>query len=179
MANSIINVIMTLDENKIKALVTLHEITGGNFQIGGSLSLLGYKIINREIHDLDIIVQSPEYITPLLPKNVPHTECYDYFDDSGYLIENPPVTRIFIRLCETPICIFFSKEEEYTKCEFEGCALEFKISHPKYAIEAKKNYVKKLLNDSFLSTFEVQRLEKHMSDILAYYKNPPSCKKNI
>jgi hypothetical protein len=173
---------MTQDEqikflglDKLNALDRLNVILLGNFQLTGSISLFEHGIIKRQISDIDIVVDSLDRLKVTFDKK--GCEFQEWFDYSEPL-ENPSLTlqrkgkvtnRISFKIGEVNCCAFFGKKQEFKIFEYM-LDRKFKVSHPIYAIQAKKKYVTDLFKMDTLDEFQLSRLKKHISDIQSFYE---------
>lgn len=180
-----------------------------NYQLGGSASLLLYDIISRDINDLDIIVPSFTELIPILDKLVSENKIENYekvinylgsnLDDDGNEYGESDDTIDAINI------IFYHNDEEFVngvsinifedpsidKLEWqyfdimynnEITELKVKVSDPLYAINAKINYIKTMIERKnvvhsividnfcipFMTTEKDKRYIKHLSDIQSF-----------
>jgi hypothetical protein len=169
--------------DKLNALDTL-AIYLPTFQITGSISLFEYGVCKRKISDIDIVVNSFDCITYLENFfNVEYT--FDYTDEIEtkqdfhpvkldghlkYLVPNRAKTLIN----GVNICIFVGKNQECKFFEYMN-ERKFKVSHPRYAIEAKRRYLldlEEIEKKDTLNDFQSKKRAKHLADILAYERMP-------
>lgn len=122
-----------------------------DFQIGGSLGLKMFGIINREIKDIDIVVPSLDI---------------DYFTDKPKE-EGSGEDVVVIRDGDVKIEVY-EGNEDFVLIQ------DLKVSLPNYAIEAKKRYVqecKALIEKSLpclMTPIIEARMNKHQNDIDLY-----------
>ena len=153
-----------------------------NFQITGSISLFEYGVIKRKILDLDIVVNSFDCLQKFEDKTkIILDYSFDYTDEIEqkqdfhpkkldghlkYLVPN----RAFCKINEIDVCFFVDKNQEHKYCKYM-LDRKFKVSHPRYAIEAKRQYLLDLIEiekEKPLTDFQKAKRIKHSSDILAF-----------
>lgn len=171
-------VVEQLTSEKLQALKIINTILKGNFQVGGSLSLIHYSIIDRPSHDIDIVVKSDKDFELLVSSlellhNLKYltfkpSEDADYNDDDQN--ENLGLLYRFL-INNIYCCAFVAENEKFQEISVlidEKESISLKISEPKYAIQAKNKYVINLLQKDKLTESEVERLTKHILDIIKY-----------
>lgn len=171
---------------RMNILDKLNRLLYGQFKLTGALSLLFHGIIERHINDIDIVVDSFD-ILKLLPKDVKPEYTYDYNEKEpeGFieilvfkfkrfktkLIKSP--NRAYFELDGYKVDVFLGKDQDYVVGEF-SVDRKFKISDPKYSIEAKEKYMKDLYNMLFknkkLTEAQKYRYKKHQADYKDYKK---------
>lgn len=171
-------VVEQLTSEKLQALKIINTILKGNFQVGGSLSLIHYNIIDRPSHDIDIVVKSDKDFELLVSSlellhNLKYltfkpSEDADYNDDDQN--EKLGLNYRFL-INNIYCCVFVAENEKFQEISVlidEKESISLKISEPKYAIQAKNKYVINLLQKDKLTESEVERLTKHILDIIKY-----------
>lgn len=171
---------LTLPSGKLGALKAISEKV--KFHLGGSLSLVAWNVLNRPIGDIDIVVDS-ELQLDIIESNWETEFDMNYERETAEEVEEvEPYPRIgLIQLVEVPkpefvqarftvagyeFCAFLSKDEETKPVLINGTL--FDVAHPRYAMEAKEKYVKKLQEKESLTEEQYERLEKHQMDLTAY-----------
>ena len=162
--------------DKLNALDVLsNKLNPSSFQLTGSISLFEFDIVKREISDIDIVVNSLDRIKRTFDKK--EYDLQEWFDYSDKM-ENPKNTdqekgkvtnRISFKINDVKICAFYSDEQRFKICNYM-LDRKFKVSNPRYSIEAKEKYIIDLLQKENLNKFQIKKLEKHSSDIIAFYK---------
>jgi hypothetical protein len=161
--------------NALDVLVTLIP----NFQLTGSISLLAYGVNERKIEDIDIVVNSFACVEHI-GKSYNLSYTFDYTDDIEQVKELHPhkvdghlkylvPNRAHMVVHGVKVCIFVGKNQECQFFEFMN-ERKFKISHPIYAIEAKKKYLDDLYKMEKLNHFQYAKMSKHSMDVANYLK---------
>lgn len=159
--------IQLLGLDKLKVIDKINVMLRGDFQLTGSISLVEYGIVKREISDIDIVVESFSILKiALRVKGYKHSYWFGYSDNTG----TPKVTnRISFEIDGVKCCAFYSEHQEFKVCDYI-LERKFRVSHPRYAIAAKKKYVRDLFQKDKLNKFQISKLKKHSSDIQLYYE---------
>jgi hypothetical protein len=171
-----------LGDDKINTLFIIYQKIP-LFRLTGSISLIEWGICERRISDIDIVVDTFDEIQDI--SNVFPVEFdFDYTDEMEHAAllksighEQEPLTfalrplpnRAYFKIGEVNCCVFLGKGQEVKSCQIGG--IDFLVSHPKYAIEAKKRYLKDLEHIESkmpLTEFQKAKRTKHMADVLAY-----------
>lgn len=161
--------------DKLNVIDKINIVLNGEFQLTGSISLVEYGIVKRKIGDIDIVVKSLDRLKVVFDqKGYDFKEWFDYSEE----LENPKNTlqgkgkvtnRISFEIDGIKCCAFYGPLETFNVCTYM-LNREFKVSHPRYSIEAKKKYVQRLFEKDHLNPFQVSSLSKHNSDIQLYYE---------
>lgn len=168
--------------DKAAALAVLyHKIP--IFRLTGSISLIEWGVCQRTVSDLDIVVGSFDEICAISDAFSVDFE-FDYSDEMqhtplyksvGHEREplvfalRPLPNRAHFSINGVKCCVFLGKDQEAKMCSIAG--LEFLVSHPRYAVEAKRRYLKDLQeieSQKPLTEFQKSKRAKHLADVLAY-----------
>lgn len=178
---------MKLTQRQINAIVALNK-TFPNMKITGGISLNLFGVVNRDVEDIDIVVETQDFTkyTAEIIKNFDGV--FASFGDSGLEFEQEDETKVNKNVCfkfisqvlhrnqlrlvkdGCNICVFGdSYNEDFEIMEIAG--KPYVISHPKYAISAKMRYVDNLVNTkSDLTKSQQKYLIKHIKYINNYHK---------
>lgn len=155
------------------------------FQVGGSFSLWVNGIIDRSIHDLDIVIgrridfgafsdfpENYEYSEEEVKHDTLSRQLNEIIEGNKFQLSTLEVLCNHRRFTidDVPVCVFYSPDENYTEYDlFESDQL-IKVCDPKYAIEAKKEYLQKF-NVKNIEDWELgkkTRYIKHLQDVWDY-----------
>lgn len=171
-----------LGAEKAAALAILYKKIA-IFRLTGSISLIEWGVIERVVSDIDIVVGSWEELEAI-SKEFSVDFDFDYSDEMehaplsksiGHNQEplvfalRPLPNRAHFKIGNVNCCVFLGKYQEAKMCQIAG--LDFLVSHPRYAIEAKRRYLKDLEeieSKKPLTEFQQAKRAKHFVDILAY-----------
>jgi len=176
-----------IGKNKINVLSKLNDLLAGNFQITGSISLILNDVAERNIGDIDIVINDEKLIKLLkdtYDAKIMYSEL-EYINDDDHRIDHldyetilAPVRksngRIGVYIClinrigctftinETKVCVFLEKDhQDYDNHLIDGKV--FRISDPIYSIKAKVCYL-----DCVKNPKDVYKVKKHINDISNY-----------
>lgn len=137
----------------------------------------------RPIGDLDIIAPDlNKWIESLNMADIPYQTWYGYYviaspskvsrirrgDDLRQgVVRTSWVNRISFKLGKVNCCVFYGEDQEWKMCDYHGVSA--RVSHPRYAIAAKKKYVADYENSPGDPAM-LHRIVKHKRDIEAYRK---------
>lgn len=153
-----------------------------SFQLTGSISLFEFDVIKRKISDIDIVVDSFDCLHSFESSTgLSLNYTFDYTDEIEQKKDFHPVkldghlkylvpNRASCKINGVNVCFFVGKKQEFKHCEYMRDR-KFKVSHPRYAIEAKRQYLLNLVEiekEKPLTDFQKAKRIKHSSDILAY-----------
>ena len=171
-----------LGEDKASALAILYQKIP-NFRLTGSISLIEWGVCQRPVSDIDIVVGTFDEIQAIAD-SFPVDYDFDYTDDMehspilksvGHEREplifalRPLPNRAHFQIGGVKCCVFLGKGQEAKMCQIAG--LDFLVSHPRYAVEAKRKYLKDLEEietQKPLSEFQQAKRAKHLADVSAY-----------
>lgn len=159
--------------DKLNALDRLNVLLP-EFQITGSVSLFEYGVIKREISDIDIVVPHFDLVYRCICPKVKGVELwFDYTDklqpnaDSTEQPKGKIPNRASFNLDGVDVCIFYGIGQEFKFCEYV-VNRRFKVSHPRYSVDAKLKYLKDLAEIELrmpLTDFQKQKKAKYLSDV--------------
>jgi len=159
-----------LSKEKIEVIKKIYGICP-NILLTGSIALTHYGIIDRFIEDIDFVVSRSDADAALRQVEKATSCSWSEIESE----EDEISVSYRGELDGQHICLFVADGQEFVKTEINGVVVN--ISHPRYAIEAKRKYVEfadtilktNIGNTSFLRK-TAQYRQKHLSDIEAYEK---------
>lgn len=153
------------------------------FRLTGSISLIEWGVCQRPVSDIDLVVGSFDEIC-----SISDSFSVDYDFDYTDEMEHSPILKsvgherepLVFALCPLPnrayfvidgvkCCVFLGKDQEAKMCQIAG--LDFLVSHPRYAVDAKRKYLKDLEEmeaQKPLTEFQQAKRAKHLADVSAY-----------
>lgn len=180
-----------LGQDKLAAMRKLRKISPFFLHFSGSLSLFEYGVVQRNIGDLDIIAPGlDKWIHTLKQEGIPYLTYWGYYElkpmhASMHVVEmrsrrvrrgsrlpnttSSWVNRVAFEIKGVKCCVFYGEGQEYKLCEYMG-GVKARISHPRYAIAAKKKYVEEY-KASPGDPSKLHRVMKHEKDIELFYKH--------
>lgn len=174
-----------LGQDKIAAMRKLRKISPFFLHFSGSLSLFEYGVVQRNIGDLDIVAPNLDaWIHVLQQEGIPYLTYWGYYEVKqtneiprrrlrrGSRLPDTTsswVNRVAFEIKGVKCCVFYGEGQEYKLCEYVG-GIKARISHPRYAIAAKKKYVEEY-KASPGDPAKLHRIMKHEKDIELFYKH--------
>lgn len=153
------------------------------FRLTGSISLIEWGVCQRPVSDIDLVVGTFDEIWAIAEHFSVEYD-FDYTDEMehsplfksiGHEREplafalRPMPNRAHFKINGVKCCVFLGKDQEAKMCRIAG--LDFLVSHPRYAVEAKRKYLKDLKEVEVqkpLTEFQQAKRAKHLDDVLAY-----------
>lgn len=166
---------------KLNVLAQLKDMIP-DFAIGGSISLIEYGVCKRKVQDIDIVVANFDLILNIAKQDIRVDYDFDYDSElqgkgtSAYFEKGKIPNQARFEIDGVHICAFYGNEIEYKMCDYMFDKT-FKVSHPRYAIEAKKRYLNCLLEREKLeplNEYNLAKRVKHTADIEAFEAIFPS-----
>lgn len=152
--------------NKLNVLDWL-KVHIPDMQLTGSLSLLAYGVYKtRIVGDIDIVSFNPSFAKVLVEDKHVTTDEFLNSEPDGQSETN--LRSVRIEKDGISIDCFLSGTPQDCK-EFNFISgRKFKVSHPKYSIKAKREYITALMKMDELTEFRRKKLYKHTQDIIKY-----------
>lgn len=171
-----------LGEDKASALAVLYQKIP-IFRLTGSISLIEWGVCQRMVSDLDIVVGSFDEILAIsdafsvdfafnYADEMQHEPLYKSIGHEREPLVfalRPLPNRAHFKIGVVDCCVFLGKDQEAKMCQIAG--LDFLVSHPRYAVEAKRKYLKDLEEIEAkkpLTGSQQAKRAKHLADVSAY-----------
>lgn len=171
-----------LGEDKASALAVLYQKIP-IFRLTGSVSLIEWGVCERSVSDIDIVVGTFDEIWAIsdsfsVDYDFDYTEDMEHspiYKSVGHEREplvfalRPLPNRAHFKIGVVDCCVFLGKDQEAKMCNIAG--LDFLVSHPRYAVDAKRKYLKDLEEIEVkkpLTEFQQAKRAKHLADVTAY-----------
>lgn len=165
---------------KFNVLEKIKNVISDNFVITGSFSLFQHDVIDRQINDLDIVVENSSLVEILLTKfNGKKFVFSEYLNATEVIEKTPTLTCVYFvkdNMAFNPVGqliidgikvdLFIQSNVEYQTINYwrphNVLERKYKVALPKVSIEAKENYLRSI-------SISLEKRLKHQKDVDSYY----------